>query len=151
VKGFVADVPTFYSGEEMRIELELRDESGVGHVLGVFAHADPGAFSREDPASEYEDVRLRGSGEGQTKATVVISATVGEEVASGEYVCRYVQAYDVRGNYQVIHPRPEICFRVDNDPDDREGPELSDWRFPGHDPGGRRSWWRRLVGGWPGR
>jgi hypothetical protein len=29
---------------------------------------------------------------------VVVSATVGEEIASGEYVCRYVQAYDVRGN-----------------------------------------------------
>jgi hypothetical protein len=147
----VADLPTFYSGEEIRIELELRDESGVGHVLGVFAHADPGAFSREDPASGYEDVRLRGSGEGQTKATVVISAMVGEEVASGEYVCRYVQAYDVRGNYRGIHPHPEIRFRVDNDLDDREGPELSDWRFPGHETGGRRSWWRRLLGGQPGR
>jgi hypothetical protein len=132
----VADVPTFYSGEEIRIELELRDESGVGHVLGVFAHADPGAFSREDPASGYEHMRLRGSGEGQAKAAVVISATVGEKLASGEYVCRYVQAYDVRGNYRTTHPRPEVRFRVDNDPGDREGPELSDRRFPRHDPEG---------------
>jgi hypothetical protein len=148
VKDSVVDLPTFYSGQEICIELELRDESGVGQVLGVFTHADPGAFSREDPASGYDDVQLRGSGEGQAKATVVISATVGEEVASGEYVCRYVQAYDVQGNLQTIHPRPEIRFRVDNSPGDREGPQLSDWRFPGHDaPGGRRSWWRRLLGG----
>jgi hypothetical protein len=143
----VSDLPTFYSGEEIRIDLELHDESGVGNVLGVFAHEDPGAFSREDPASGYEDVQLRGSGEGQTKATVVISATVGEEVASGEYVCRYVQAYDLRGNYRTIHPRPEIRFRVDNDPGDREGPQLSDWRFPGHASRGHRSWWRRLLEG----
>jgi hypothetical protein len=149
VKDSVVDIPTFYSGEQIRIELELHDESGVDQVLGVFTHADPGAFSREDPASGYEDVQLIGSGEGKSKATVVISATVGEKIASGEYICRYVQAYDVRGNLQTIHPRPEIRFRVDNDPEDREGPQLSEWQFPEHEPGGRRSWWRKLFGGNP--
>jgi hypothetical protein len=147
VKDLVADVPTFYSGEQIRIELELHDESGVGQVLGVFTHVDPGAFSAEDPASGYADVQLRGSGEGQAKATVVISATVSAEVASGEYVCQYVQAYDMRGNLQTIHPHPEIRFRVDNEPEDREGPQLRDWRFPEQEPGGRQSWWSRLLGG----
>ena len=143
----MVDLPTFYSGEQIRIELELHDESGVGQVLGVFTHADPGAFSREDPASGYEDLQLRGSGEGQAKARIVISATVSEEVASGEYICRYVQAYDMRGNLQMIHPHPEIRFRVDNDPEDREGPRLRGWRFPEQEPGGQQSWWRRLLGG----
>jgi hypothetical protein len=149
VKDSVAELPTFYSGEQIRIELELHDESGVGQVLGVFTHVDPGAFSAEDPASGYADVQLRGSGEGQAKARVVISATVSAEVASGEYVCRYVQAYDMRGNLQTIHPHPEIRFRVDNEPEDREGPRLGGWRFPEHNSGESLSWWRRLFGGSP--
>ena len=149
MKDSVAELPTFYSGEQIRIELELHDESGVGQVLGVFTHVDPGAFSAEDPASGYADVQLRGSGEGQAKARVVISATVSTEVASGEYVCRYVQAYDMRGNLQTIHPHPEIRFRVDNEPEDREGPRLGGWRFPEHNSGESLSWWRRLFGGSP--
>ena len=50
----MSDLPTFYSGEEIRIDLELHDESGVGNVLGVFAHEggiDPGGgcCSKDSP------------------------------------------------------------------------------------------------------
>ena len=142
----LAEIPTFFSGEAIRLELELRDESGVGQVMGVFAHASPGAFSREDPTSGYEDIRLEGNGEGRAKATVIISGTVGREVASGEYVCKYVQAYDTQGNYRTFHPEAEIRFNVENGPRDREGPELSDWRFVEPGTRDRRSWWRGLFG-----
>ena len=53
MKDSVVEVPTFYSGEEIRIELELRDESGVGQVLGVFTQRPWGGevLVRKLPAS----------------------------------------------------------------------------------------------------
>jgi hypothetical protein len=140
----MAQIPTFYRGETIRVELSLRDETGVAHVVGVFAHSRPGAFSHRDPASTYEDIRLHGEGRGQRKASVAITGVVDERTATGEYVCRYVQAHDARGNYRKILPEPEIRFRVENGPGDSEGPELFGWRFdyPDHD---QRPWWRRVL------
>jgi hypothetical protein len=102
----------------------LYDDSGVAHVVGVFAHTKPGRFSHRDPASRYEDIWLHGEGQGKIKAEVAITGKVDERTATGEYVCRYVQAHDTQGNYMMFRPDPEIRFRVDNDPYDREGPEL---------------------------
>ena len=142
----MAKVPTFHSGDTISIELSLRDDSGVALVVGVFAHTSPGAFSYGDPTSRYEDIRLAGDGRGQTKAKVIISATVEESTSTGEYAYRYVQAHDARGNYRTFHPDPDIRFRVENGPADREGPELADWRFGGSPGPSRSPWWRRLLG-----
>jgi len=139
-------IPTFYHGDTIRVELSLYDESGVAHVVGVFAHTKPGRFSHRDPASRYEDIWLHGEGQGKIKAEVAITGRVDERTATGEYVCRYVQAHDTQGNYMMFRPDPEIRFRVDNDPYDREGPELGEWRFPDADAQGRR-WWSRIFGG----
>lgn len=142
----MSEIPTFYLGDTIRVELRLHDKSGVSRVVGVFTHTSPGVFGYGDPALEYADIRLEGSGKGQTKANVVIMGKVSDETASGEYVCRYIQAYDAQGNYRTFHPQPNISFRVENRKD-REGPELSEWRFaedPANDETGQ-SWWRRLL------
>jgi len=138
------EAPTFYSGETISIELAMHDDSGVSSVVAVFAHTNPGAFTYGDPTSRYEDIYLTGDGRDQPKAAVTISGTVEESIASGEYSCRYVQARDAMGNYRTFHPDPDIRFRVENGPGDREGPQLSNWRFSGSpEP---RPWWRRLFG-----
>ena len=95
----MTEIPTFHFDDTIRVDLELRDESRVGHVVGVFAHTNPGVFDRRNPASEYGYIRLWGNGGGQAKDTVTITGKVSEEMASGDYVCRYVQAYDARGNH----------------------------------------------------
>lgn len=40
---------------EIGADLALHDGSGVSHVMAVFAHANPGAFTCGDPTSRYED------------------------------------------------------------------------------------------------
>jgi hypothetical protein len=64
----------------------------------------------------------------------------------GEYACRFVQARDAMGNYRTFHPDPDIRFRVENGPGDREGPQISNWRFSGPPEIRHRPWWRRLLG-----
>jgi hypothetical protein len=139
------EIPTFYSGDTISIEFALRDDSGVSSVVAVFAHINPGAFTYGDPTSRYEDIQLAGDGRGQPKATVTISGKVEESTASGEYACRFVQARNVTGNYRTFHPDPDIRFRVENGPGNREGPQLSNWRFSGT-PEPQPPWWRRLLG-----
>ncbi len=145
----MTEIPTFYLGDTIHVELGLRDENGLAHVIGVFAHMRPGAFSPNDPTSKYEDILLRGNGEGQAKAKVIITSTVSKETASGEYLCRYIQAHNTQGDSRMFHPEPEIRFRVDSRQGNREGPELSHWRFADTNVnvGARRPWWRRLLGG----
>jgi hypothetical protein len=62
----------------------------------------------------------------------------------GEYACRFVQARDAMGNYRTFHP--DIRFRVENGPGDRERPQISNWRFSGPPEIRHRPWWRRLLG-----
>src|SRR5215211_4976329 len=76
-------IPTFYHGDTIRVELSLYDESGVAHVVGVFAHTKPGRFSHRDPASRYEDIWLHGEGQGKIKAEVAITGRVDERTATG--------------------------------------------------------------------
>ena len=80
---------------------------------------------------------------------MTITGRVGESTATGEHACRYVQAHDTRSNYRTFYPDLNIRFRVENGPGDREGPELSDWRFAGSPGPGlrRRPWRRRPLGG----
>ena len=125
------EIPTFYSGDTISVEFSLRDDSGVSSVVAVFAHTNIGAFTYGDPTSRYEDIQLAGDGRGQPKATVTISGKVEESTASGEYTCRFVQARNAMGNYRTFHPDPDIRFRVENGPGNREGPQLSNWRFSG--------------------
>ena len=140
------ELPTFYSGDTISVEFAMRDNSGVSSVVAVFAHTKPGAFTYGVPTSCYEGIKLAGDGRGQPKATVTISGKVEESTASGEYACRFVQARDAMGNYRAFHPDPDIRIRVENGPADREGPQISNWRFSGPPEIRHRPWWQRLLG-----
>ena len=63
----MARIRTFYHGDTIRVVLSLYDDSGVAHVVGVFAHTKPGRFSHRDPASRYEDIWLHGEGQGKSR------------------------------------------------------------------------------------
>ncbi len=112
---------TYTLGDTMRLELELRDKSGIGYVAVLFnrCHTDV------HPASGI--LLLVGDGGGKTKALVELTTVINNESIPGKYDCEYVQVQDNLGNH-IFH-YPDISFRIEGIPGDHEGPELLDWRF----------------------
>lgn len=115
---------TFSPNDSIRVELQLQDESGVRDVSAVFFTEDNEHY-----------VVLRGSGHGQTDATVTLtlSGTSSSIVAPGVYQCRQLEAWDVKGNQrkytaqtypQLTDKRFRYEYPESGQPDDEEGPEL---------------------------
>jgi hypothetical protein len=110
-----AIMETFSLGDTIRVELDLRDESGVSTVGAAFYELNGG-----------KGFMMRGESEGERELTMVLSQEVTNEIPPGEYRCEGVTVYDVHLNRKTFHP--EIRFRVVNIPGDHEGPELFGWR-----------------------
>lgn len=110
-------VPIFERGDTIRLELRVRDDSGVSRVETRFRNE-----SEESVRSVYRSVEL----EGETDALAVIELQVGEDLPPGNYVCEYVAITDRRGNQSLI-AAPGIEFRVEGDAEDSQGPALLDW------------------------
>jgi hypothetical protein len=106
---------TFSLGDTIRVELDLRDESGVFTVSATFYELTSG-----------EGFMMRGESEGKPEVTVALSQEVTKEMRPGEYRCESVTVYDTQLNRKTFSP--DIRFRVENIPGDREGPELLGWR-----------------------
>jgi hypothetical protein len=106
---------TFSLGDIIRLELDLRDESGVSTVSAAFYELSGG-----------KGFMMRGESEGEREVTMVLSQEVTNEMPPGEYRCEGVTVYDVHLNRKTFHP--DIRFRVVNIPGDHEGPELFGWR-----------------------
>ena len=106
---------TYTLGETVRVELDLRDESGVLTVSAAFYETESGhGFS------------MRGEGEGRTEVTVVLTQEVTDKTLPGEYRCKNVTVYDTHYNHKTF--APDIRFRIEKVPGDHEGPELVGWR-----------------------
>jgi hypothetical protein len=106
---------TFSLDDTIRVELDLRDESGVSTVSAAFYELKSG-----------RGFMMRGEVEGEPEVTVILSQEVTEEMLPGEYRCEGVTVYDVHLNRKTFSP--DIHFRVENIPGDHEGPELLAWR-----------------------
>ena len=107
---------TFSLGDTIRVELDLRDESGVSTVSATFYELTSG-----------EGFMMRGeSDEGAPEVTITLSQEVTNAILPGEYRCEGVTVYDVHLNRKIFHP--DIRFRIVNIPGDHEGPELLGWR-----------------------
>ena len=106
---------TFALGDTIRLELDLRDESGVSTVSATFYELTSG-----------EGFMMRGESEGESEVTVALSQEVTNEILPGEYRCEVVTVYDTHLNRKTFSP--DIRFRVENIPGDHEGPELLGWR-----------------------
>jgi hypothetical protein len=106
---------TFSLGDTIRLELDLRDESGVSTVSATFYELTSG-----------EGFMMRGESEGEPEVTVALSQEVTNEILPGEYRCEGVTVYDTHLNRKTFSP--DIRFRVENIPGDHEGPELLGWR-----------------------
>jgi len=106
---------TFSLGDTIRLELDLRDESGVSTVSATFYELTSG-----------EGFMMRGESEGEPEVTVALSQEVTKEILPGEYRCEVVTVYDTHLNRKTFSP--DIRFRVENIPGDHEGPELLGWR-----------------------
>ncbi len=106
---------TFSLGETIRVELDLRDESGVSTVSAAFYELDGG-----------KGFMMRGESEGAPEVTVALSQEVTGAILPGEYRCEGVTVYDTHLNRKTFSP--DIRFRIENIPGDHEGPELLGWR-----------------------
>jgi hypothetical protein len=108
-------VQTYALGDTIRVELRLRDESGVLTVSATFYETESGrGFS------------MRGEGEGRSEVTVVLTEEVTDKTFPGEYRCKDVTVYDTQDNHSTF--TPDIRFGGENVPGDHEGPELVIWR-----------------------
>ena len=106
---------TYSLGDTIRVELDLRDQSGVLTVSATFYETVSGhGFS------------MHGDGEGRPEVTVMLTEEVTDKTLPGEYRCKDVTVYDTHYNYRTF--TPDIRFRVENVPGDHEGPELVGWR-----------------------
>jgi hypothetical protein len=111
----VDEMETFSLGDTIRVELDLRDESGVSTVSATFYEL-----------KSSRGFMMRGESEGETEVTVVLMQEVTREILPGEYRCEGVTVYDTHLNRKTFSP--DIRFQVENVPGDHEGPELLDWR-----------------------
>ncbi len=109
-------VETFSLGDTIRVELDLRDESGISTVSATFYELNSGV-----------GFMMRGESEGAPEVTVVLSQEVTNEILPGEYRCEGVTVYDTHLNRKTFSP--DIRFRIENIPGDHEGPELLGWRL----------------------
>jgi hypothetical protein len=108
---------TFSLGDTIRVELDLRDESGVSTMSATFYELTSG-----------EGFMMRGeSDEGAREVSVPLTQEVTNTILPGEYRCEGVTVYDIHTNRKTFSP--DIRFRVENTPGDHEGPELLGWRI----------------------
>jgi hypothetical protein len=110
-----AIMETFFLGDTIRVELDLRDESGVSTVSATFYELNSGV-----------GFMMRGESEGEREVTVVLLQEVTNEILPGEYRCQGVTVYDTHLNRTSFSP--DMRLRVENIPGDHEGPELLGWR-----------------------
>lgn len=117
------DPQRYSAGERITLGIELHDDSGIYDVTGLFVHSD-------NPKAV---ITLPGYGGGAQHATVYIQNVVTTNTPPGQYLCKYIQAQDGRGNYSTLHPN--ITFYVDQQPTpiDGQGPQLEGWGFPSED------------------
>ena len=114
-----SDQQRYSAGERISVGVALQDDTGIYDVTALFVHSDtPNAV-----------LTLPGYGGGARQATVYIQNFVTTNTLPGQYVCKYIQAQDGRGNYSTLHP--DISFYVDQQSAslDDEGPELQGWSF----------------------
>ncbi|MDP9477418.1 MAG: hypothetical protein M3R38_17335 [Actinomycetota bacterium] len=110
------EIPTYRPGDTITLELDLRDDSGVGEVF-VQARSTEGRGI----------IAFTGNGEGQQQATLALTYEVPEHIESGEYRVAYIETRDTVGNYGGADP--DIRFRIEAPEGDFKGPEVSDVRL----------------------
>jgi hypothetical protein len=110
----------YSAGERISVRIDLQDDSGIYDVTALFEHSD-------DPNAI---ITLPGYGGGAQRATVYIQNFVTTNTPPGQYVCKYIQAQDGRGNYSVLHPDISFCVEQHTASVDDQGPELNGWGFP---------------------
>jgi hypothetical protein len=114
-------VQTYTLGDTIRLEIKLRDKTGIGAVAAVFN----ACTTRRRPTGRT--ITLTGNGEGRTEASIELTAEITNHTVPGEYNCEHIEVRDTLGNYLLHYP--DISFRIEGVPGDHEGPELIDWRF----------------------
>lgn len=113
----MADVPVYGPGDTILLELDLRDESGVGSVQVAF----------ENERSTRTTIDFEGNGNGREQVTVALTYVVPERIESGEYRPYFIETEDGLGNSRT-HELPDLIFRIEAPSGDFEGPEITDAR-----------------------
>jgi len=114
----VADAPVYRPGDTIVLELNLRDESGVGFVQVSF----------ENERSTSTTIDFEGNGNGREQVTVALTSVVPERIESGEYRPYFIETEDGLGNSRT-HELPDLVFRIEAPSGDFEGSEITDARL----------------------
>src|ERR1700738_2763240 len=112
------EMRTYPIGDTMRIEISLRDKTGIGYIAAIFN----GCVTYTRPSGGT--IVLVGDGGNRTEANVELKTQITNQTTPGEYRCEYIQVQDTLGNH-ILH-YPDIRFRIEDIPGDHEGPELFD-------------------------
>src|SRR5215207_3130473 len=114
------EAPRYSAGERISIGIDLHDDSGIYGVWALFVHSD----------NPNVVITLPGYAGGAQRATVYVQNVVVTNTPPGQYVCKYIQAQDGKGNFSTLHP--DITFYVEQQTAsiDAQGPELDGWGFP---------------------
>ena len=108
-----SEVETYTIDDEIRVPIMLGDEDGVAHVRAIFRRLRTASEIGPRGLDPNDILELRGNGQGQKQATVEVSLKVADGHTPGEYLCTAIQAYDARGNMEMINnPTPSRLFRI---------------------------------------
>lgn len=110
------EIPTYRPGDTITLELDLRDESGVGSVSVQCRNEEGNGI-----------IYFGGDGGGQQQVTLTLTYDVPEHIQSGEYSASYIEAQDTLGNWGGSGQ--DIRFRIEAPQGDFEGPEVTDARL----------------------
>ena len=103
---------TYKTGDTISLNISLKDVSGIDSVVAAFRGVN-----------EQRQIWMRGNGDGQTSATVVLQVKVDPSILSDEYYLQMLFVKDKVGN-QKEHLREDIRFRIERTTEDTDAPEI---------------------------
>lgn len=117
------DLHSYQSGDTVRLPVEIRDETGVGHIFASYVRLDdpvtPGSWDFQSQVS------LRGYGEEKISGEIILSGRVGNQ-KPGVYTMYQLEVRDTLDNRQIKNDVKEAPrFHLERGAGDAEPPEIT--------------------------
>lgn len=119
------ELHTYENGDTVRLPIEVRDDTGVGHIFALYTRLNDPALPNSWDSDNM--ISLQGNGEGQTSGEIELSGQVANQ-QPGVYALNQLEMRDIRDNRQIqrnVMDAPR--FRVRRGPGDIQAPEIVRW------------------------